>query len=145
MPMSRATATAEVTTRRVLTTRVRNSAYGRSFSLRCSYMSECTPLRAIRLQRHGAPLIAENIADPLPGAGEVVIDVRAAGVCHSDAHYRVDPKRTTVPRTLGHEIAGINVATGERVGIHYLLPNGDMIGKELDGGYAEKIAVPSAN
>jgi 2-desacetyl-2-hydroxyethyl bacteriochlorophyllide A dehydrogenase len=75
----------------------------------------------------------------------VLIDIQAAGICHSDAHYRSDPSRTTVPRTLGHEIAGINVATGERVAVHYLLPNGDMIGKEADGGYAEKIVVPAAN
>ena len=108
-------------------------------------MSECAPLRAVRLKRHGAPLIAENIADPQPRAGEVLIDVRAAGICHSDAHYRTDPSRTTVPRTLGHEIAGVNTATGERVAVHYLLPNGDMIGKEADGGYAERIAVPAAN
>ena len=108
-------------------------------------MSECAPLRAVRLQRHGAPLIAENIADPQPRAGEVVIDIRAAGICHSDAHYRGDPSRTTVPRTLGHEVAGVNTNTGERVALHYLLPNGDMIGKEADGGYAEKIAVPAAN
>ena len=108
-------------------------------------MSECAALRAVRLQRHGAPLIAENIADPQPRAGEVVLDIRAAGICHSDAHYRADPARTTVPRTLGHEVAGINTATGERVAVHYLLPNGDMIGKEADGGFAEKIAVPAAN
>ena len=75
----------------------------------------------------------------------MVIDIRAAGICHSDAHYRADPARTTVPRTLGHEVAGINTATGERVAVHYLLPNGDMIGKEVDGGYAEKIVVPAGN
>jgi len=75
----------------------------------------------------------------------VLIDVRAAGICHSDAHYRGDAARTKVPRTLGHEIAGVIAATGERVAVHYLLPNGDMIGKEVDGGYAERIAVPAAN
>jgi len=110
-----------------------------------SFLSECAAVRAVRLLRHGAPLITENIADPQPRAGEVVIDIRAAGICHSDAHYRTDPARTSVPRTLGHEIAGINSATGERVAVHYLLPNGDMIGKEVDGGYAEKIAVPAGN
>jgi D-arabinose 1-dehydrogenase-like Zn-dependent alcohol dehydrogenase len=108
-------------------------------------MSECAAVRAVRLQRHGAPLIAENIPDPQPRADEVVIDIRAAGICHSDGHYRADPARTSVPRTLGHEIAGINTATGARVAAHYLLPNGDMIGKDVDGGYAEKIAIPAAN
>jgi len=102
-------------------------------------------LRALRLIQHGRPLIAEDIADPRPRSGEVLIDIRAAGICHSDAHYRDDAARTKVPRTLGHEIAGVIAATGERVAVHYLLPNGDMIGKEVDGGYAERIAVLAAN
>lgn len=75
----------------------------------------------------------------------MLIEVRAAGICHSDAHYRARPGGVTLPRTLGHEIAGINAATGERVAVHYLLSNGDMIGKEVDGGYAQKIAVPAQN
>jgi len=108
-------------------------------------MSRCAALRAIRLVRHGAPLTAEDIADPRPRSGEVLIDIRAAGICHSDAHYRADPSRTSVPRTLGHEIAGVIAATGQRVAVHYLLQNGDMIGKEVDGGYAERIVVPAAN
>jgi D-arabinose 1-dehydrogenase-like Zn-dependent alcohol dehydrogenase len=108
-------------------------------------MSRCAALRAIRLTEHGKPLVAKDIADPRPQPGEVIIDVRAAGICHSDAHYRADPSRTSVPRTLGHEIAGVIAGTSERVAVHYLLPNGDMIGKEVDGGYAERIVVPAAN
>src|SRR6266496_785131 len=100
-------------------------------------------LRAIRLVRHGAPLVEQDIAEPAPRDGEVLMEIRAAGICHSDAHYRADPGRVPLPRTLGHEIAGINVATGERVAVHYLFANGDMIGKERDGGYAEKIVVPA--
>lgn len=102
-------------------------------------------LRAIRLLRHGAPLTAEDIADPIPRAGDVLIDIRASGICHSDAHYRREPLRAIPPRTLGHEIAGVIAGSDRRVAVHYLLENGDMIGKELDGGYAEKIVVPAAN
>jgi len=102
-------------------------------------------LRAIRLVRHGAPLIAQDIEDPKPRAGEVLIEIRAAGICHSDAHYRAEAGRVPLPRTLGHEIAGVIAGTRQRVAVHYLLENGDMIGKEVDGGYAEKIAVPAAN
>ena len=102
-------------------------------------------MRAIRLLEHGRPLIAQDIADPRPRSDEVLIDIRAAGICHSDGHYRADPARTTAPRTLGHEIAGVIAATGQRVAVHYLLPNGDMIGKEVDGGYAQKIVVPAKN
>jgi len=95
--------------------------------------------------RHGAPLVEQDIAEPVPRHGEMLIEIRAAGICHSDAHYRAEPGRVPLPRTLGHEIAGINVATGERVAVHYLLDDGDMIGKERDGGYAEKIVVPAEN
>jgi D-arabinose 1-dehydrogenase-like Zn-dependent alcohol dehydrogenase len=102
-------------------------------------------LRAIRLVRHGAPLIAQDIEDPKPRAGEVLIEIRAAGICHSDAHYRAEAGRVPLPRTLGHEIAGVIAGTRQRVAVHYLLENGDMIGKEVDGGYAEKVVVPAAN
>jgi D-arabinose 1-dehydrogenase-like Zn-dependent alcohol dehydrogenase len=102
-------------------------------------------LRAIRLVRHGAPLVEQNIPDPIPRDGEVLIDIRAAGICHSDATYRAEAGRVPLPRTLGHEIAGVIAGTNQRVAVHYLLENGDMIGKEADGGYAEKIAIPAAN
>ncbi len=98
-------------------------------------------MRAIRLTRYGAPLEEQAIPDP---SGEVLVRVRAAGICHSDGHYRYGRGKTSLPVTLGHEIAGVT-ADGERVALHYLLPNGDMLGKEADGGYAESIAVPRAN
>lgn len=93
----------------------------------------------------GAPLIARDIPDPQPRPGEVLIEIRAAGICHSDAHYRSEPGRVALPRTLGHEIAGVIAGTDKRVAVHYLLPGGDMIGKEVDGGFAEKIVVPAEN
>ncbi|MFL6588649.1 MAG: alcohol dehydrogenase catalytic domain-containing protein, partial [Chthoniobacterales bacterium] len=94
--------------------------------------------------------------------------IRAAGICHSDAHYRngVSPVRQ-LPLILGHEVAGLvekigrsvkAVGVGERVCLHYLVtcgrcafclagteqfcPSAEMIGKHRDGGYAEFIAVP---
>ena len=105
---------------------------------------------------------------PSLGARDVLIRVKAAGICHSDAHYRagVSPVRH-LPLTLGHEVAGIVEATGtavrnfkagERVCVHYLAtcgecvfcqagteqfcPSAEMIGKHRDGGYAEFIVVP---
>ena len=68
----------------------------------------------------------------------MVVEVRAAGVCHSDAHYRGG--RGTVPRlpvTLGHEIAGVVVDRGDRVtapvvgarvAVHYLVACGACAG-----------------
>lgn len=85
------------------------------------------------------------MADPVPGPGEVLVEIRAAGICHSDAHYRAGAGTVNLPLTLGHEIAGIEAASGRRVALHYLLPNGDMLGKERDGGYAERVVVPAAN
>ncbi|HEV8237801.1 MAG TPA: alcohol dehydrogenase catalytic domain-containing protein [Thermoanaerobaculia bacterium] len=111
-------------------------------------------MRAIRLVRGGAPLEEHELADPVPGPGEVLVDVRFAGVCHSDAHYRADASRVRLPITLGHEVGGVvaavgegvgEVAVGTRVALHYLFANGDMIGKERDGGYAERIVVPAEN
>ena len=125
-------------------------------------------MKAIRLIKSGSPLEQEEIAIPRVGAGDVLIRVGAAGICHSDAHYRagVLPVKP-LPLTLGHEIAGVVEKTGadvegftagDRVCVHYLVtcgrctfcdggteqfcPTGQMIGKHRDGGYAEFIVVP---
>lgn len=125
-------------------------------------------MKAIRLVQSGAPLEEEEIEIPSLGARDVLIRVKAAGICHSDAHYRaglspVEP----LPLTLGHEVAGVVEKTGEnvtgfaagnRVCVHYLATCGrcifceagteqfcltaEMIGKHRDGGYAEFIVVP---
>jgi len=101
-------------------------------------------MRAVRLLRFGAPLRDEEIPERAPGVGEARVQIRAAGICHSDAHYRAGGGRVALPITLGHEIAGIT-ERGERVAIHYLLAGGSMIGKDADGGYAESIVVPGEN
>jgi 2-desacetyl-2-hydroxyethyl bacteriochlorophyllide A dehydrogenase len=68
-----------------------------------------------------------------------------AGICHSDAHYRAGGGTVALPLTLGHEIAGVIAGTDRRVALHYLHDDGRMLGKEVDGGYAERIVVPAAN
>jgi S-(hydroxymethyl)glutathione dehydrogenase / alcohol dehydrogenase len=72
-------------------------------------------IRAAILWEQGAPLSVETAELDDPGPGEVLVEVRAAGVCHSDLHpARGDwPMRT--PVVLGHEGAGIVRATGEGV------------------------------
>lgn len=102
-------------------------------------------MRAIRMLRERAPLVEQIVDDPVPAAGEVLVDIHVAGICHSDAHYRADASRVRLPVTLGHEIAGVIRGTDQRVALHYLMPNGDMLGKERDGGYAASIAVPASN
>jgi propanol-preferring alcohol dehydrogenase len=90
-------------------------------------------------------LINDEIDEPFAGPGEVVIEIRAAGICHSDAHYRAGGGTVALPLTLGHEIAGVIAGTDRRVALHYLHDDGRMLGKEVDGGYAERIVVPAAN
>ncbi len=110
--------------------------------------------RAVRLARLGGPLEDAELPPLVPGEGEIVLAIRAAGICHSDLHYRDDAGRARLPVTLGHEISGVvsavgsgvtSFAPGDRVALHYLLPDGDMLGKECDGGWAEAIVVPAAN
>ncbi|HEX4641581.1 MAG TPA: zinc-binding dehydrogenase [Chthoniobacterales bacterium] len=125
-------------------------------------------MKAVRLVAIGSPLEEQQISVPSLGAGDVLVRVRAAGICHSDAHYRagVSPVKQ-LPITLGHEVAGVvedagpaarDFKPGDRVCIHYLVTCGtctfcragheqfcaraEMIGKHRDGGYAEFIAVP---
>lgn len=117
------------------------------------------------------PLELQEIPIPEIGGREVLVRVRAAGICHSDAHYRAGRSAMgRMPITLGHEIAGIvekigaqvtNVSAGDRVCLHYNITCGDchhcstgsdqfcdtvkMLGHHVDGGYAEFIAVPARN
>jgi propanol-preferring alcohol dehydrogenase len=127
-------------------------------------------MKALRLSSFGQPLRVDQVPSPTPGPDDVVVEVRAVGVCHSDAHYRGG--RGTVPRlpvTLGHEIAGVVVERGERVtapvvgarvAVHYLAACGtcagcghgeqfcllgEMIGKDRDGGQAERVLLPARN
>ena len=77
-----------------------------------------------------APLQLLDIDEPTPGPGEVVLDVKGAGLCHSDVGVMVDPiwmsRVAFTPLILGHEIAGVvsaigpdvaDVKIGDRVGV----------------------------
>ena len=102
-------------------------------------------MHAVRLTQLKSALIDDDIDAPSAGPGEVVVEIRAAGICHSDAHYRAGGGTVALPLTLGHEIAGVIAGTDQRVALHYLHDDGRMLGKEVDGGYAERIVVPAAN
>lgn len=125
-------------------------------------------MKAVRLVAPGSPLELQDVPVPDPGAQDVLVRVKAAGICHSDAHYRAGKSRVhPLPLTLGHEVAGVVEAVGrdvkqfkpgDRVCIHYLATcgtcawcaqdneqfcaSGQMIGKYRDGGYAEFILMP---
>ncbi|HEV7766832.1 MAG TPA: alcohol dehydrogenase catalytic domain-containing protein [Thermoanaerobaculia bacterium] len=127
-------------------------------------------MHAIRLTEPTQPLQWTELSDPVPDAGEIVVDVHRTGICHTDAHYRAGTGKTNLPVTLGHEVAGVvsavgegvtDVREGQRVALHYLTscgecprckrhgeqfcPTGQMLGKERDGGYAHRIVVPAFN
>jgi len=128
-------------------------------------------MKTVRMIAVGEPLQMQEMPVPVIGEKDILVRVRAAGICHSDVHYRagVSPVRP-LPMTLGHEIAGVveqagtqvtNVKAGDRVGLHYNITCGEcsycttgneqfcskvrMLGHYTDGGYAEYIAIPARN
>lgn len=128
-------------------------------------------MKALQLVAHGRPLEERSVDPGPPAPGEVLVEVGAVGICHSDVHYRTGPMGPrTLPMTLGHEVAGTVVAVGhdedearigERVCLHYqtfcgacrwcragseqLCEQGRMLGNSLPGGYAEFVVIPSVN
>ncbi len=105
------------------------------------------------------PLALEEVPEPHAGPGEVVVDVKAAGLCHSDVSALDDAGWMAlfprVPMTLGHENAGVISEVGEgmdewkvgdRVGLSPMMPDGDAIGYgKWDGGYGPKVRATEAN
>jgi D-arabinose 1-dehydrogenase-like Zn-dependent alcohol dehydrogenase len=128
-------------------------------------------MKAVRMIEPGKLLELQHIPIPTAGEEDVLVRVRAAGICHSDAHYRAGRSSMgMMPITLGHEVAGevewvgakvTTVKAGDRVCLHYNISCGDcyyctsgreqfcttvkMIGHHVDGGYAEYIAMPARN
>lgn len=61
------------------------------------------------------PLVIEDIELAPPGAGEVLVRIRAAGLCHSDLSVINGDRPRPMPMALGHEAAGIVEALGDGV------------------------------
>ncbi|MER5185276.1 zinc-binding dehydrogenase [Streptomyces sp. NPDC002896] len=76
-------------------------------------------MKAWQFVETNEPLVLNEVPDPVPGSGEVVVDVRACGLCHSDITYMTNPGTKAnmpyTPMTLGHETAGLISAIGEGV------------------------------
>lgn len=79
------------------------------------------------------PMQIEELSDPLPQPGEVTIDVRSCGACHSDLHVLKGELPFPVPSVLGHEAAGVvtevgkdvtDLAVGDRVVTSFIMPCG---------------------
>lgn len=121
-------------------------------------------MKAMVLKKPGTPLEEEDIPVPVPGPHQVLVKVKACGVCRTDLHVvdgeLTEPKLPLVP---GHEIIGTVVAAGEyagkfqigdRIGIPWLghtcgvckfckkdmenlCDNPKFTGYTIDGGFAE--------
>ncbi len=91
-------------------------------------------MRAALLRELGSALVVDDVPAPRPEADEVVIEVEACGVCHSDLHLAAGDwpdvaARMALPAILGHEAVGRvvergaradGVALGDRVGVGWL-------------------------
>jgi propanol-preferring alcohol dehydrogenase len=128
-------------------------------------------MRAVVIDRYGGALQFMRRPMPRPGPGEVLIQVHASGLCSTDLHLLSGRQPLgTLPRIIGHELAGEVVELGDGV-THWRL--GDRvtaaiditcgrcrhcltgetqrcvamrrIGFEQDGGHADFVALPAAN
>ncbi len=73
-------------------------------------------MKAVIYQAFQGPIAIEEVADPIPPADGVVIQVRACGLCRSDWHgWMGHDGDITPPMVPGHELAGIIAAVGDRV------------------------------
>ena len=90
-------------------------------------------LRAAVLREIDGGLRIEELVDPVPNYGEVLIEVAACGVCHTDLHVIRGEVKFPTPAVLGHEVSGIvravgegvdNVRVGERIVASFIMPCG---------------------
>ena len=100
-----------------------------------------------------------DVAEPEVADGEVLVQVRAAGICGSELHGARRPGFRKPPLIMGHEFAGTRPG-GERVvinpilscgecdlcrrGLRHICPRRAIIGVHRPGGFAERVAVPSS-
>jgi len=108
-------------------------------------------VKAVRIHEDGGPevLVYEDVPDPEPKPGEVLIELRAAALNHLDVWIRKGLPSVPKPRILGADGAGVRADTGERVVINPGLDHGggkiSVVGEHMDGTCAELIAVPEEN
>lgn len=104
------------------------------------------------------PLKLVEQPDPVAKPGYVVLDVKAAGLCHSDVGALEDEGWLEIitkrPVIMGHEMAGVISALGEgvtgfkvgdRVGVCPVSKTGEAPGYARDGGYATKTTAPAVD
>jgi alcohol dehydrogenase, propanol-preferring len=129
-------------------------------------------MRAAVLRKMGARLEMESLPVPKPGQGDILIEVVACGVCHSDLHA-IDGDWSPLPNLPlipGHEVTGtvaalgagvVDFEVGQRVGVPWMYSScgaceyclggmetickkGEATGYSKPGGYAEFMVAPAA-
>ena len=115
-------------------------------------------MKAVRIHEDGGPEVLryEDIDDPKPGPGEVLVELRAASLNHLDIWVRRGMPSVPKPRILGADGAGVVAALGEgvdgfapgdRVVLNPGIPHGDritVVGEHTDGTNCELKAIPAA-
>jgi NADPH:quinone reductase-like Zn-dependent oxidoreductase len=104
-------------------------------------------MKAVRIHEDGGPEVLryEDAPDPVPGEGEVLVELRAASLNHLDLWLRKGLPSVPKPRILGADGAGVIAGTDERVVINPgLAHEGGVIvlGEHRDGTHAELVVVP---
>lgn len=114
-------------------------------------------MKAWQFTNTDEPLVLNEVPEPMPGPGEVVLDIKAAGLCHSDVGAMTDPGWLALipnrPITIGHEIAGVvavvgegvtEVQVGDRVGVCPTASEGAP-GYARDGGFTYRHRAPAGD
>ncbi|HEY7484607.1 MAG TPA: quinone oxidoreductase [Streptosporangiaceae bacterium] len=101
-------------------------------------------MRAIVISENGGPEVLKpaEIDDPVPGPGEVLIDIAASGVNFVDVYYRTGLYPQSTPYVPGVEGAGTVAATGE--GVTEFAVGDRVAWAQVQGGYAERAVIPAA-
>jgi NADPH:quinone reductase-like Zn-dependent oxidoreductase len=116
-------------------------------------------VKAVRIHEDGGPEVLryEDVPDPVPGTGQVLVRLRAASLNHLDLWVRKGLPSVPKPRILGADGAGLVEALGDgvhgfdpgqRVVLNPGIAHGEtitVIGEHTDGTHAELIAVPATN
>ncbi|WP_274755763.1 zinc-binding dehydrogenase, partial [Actinotignum sanguinis] len=112
-------------------------------------------MKAWQFTNTNEPLVLNEVPEPKAGPGEVVLEMKAAGICHSDVGLLTDEGWLSMlakrPITIGHENSGVVAEVGEGVTEYQV---GDRVGVcpttaagapgySFDGGFAPKMAVPA--
>jgi NADPH:quinone reductase-like Zn-dependent oxidoreductase len=115
-------------------------------------------VKAVRIHEDGGPdvLRYEEVDDPVPAPGEVLVSLRAAGLNHLDVWVRKGLPSVPKPRILGADGAGVVAAlgdgvdrfeVGQRVVVNPGIPHDGritVIGEHTDGTYCELKPIPAA-